>query len=75
MPTINLADDELAAVTAAIRRAIEDDKYPHRASIRCARRWANSRRRESPPASKGPDRDSRQARSANALRLSGRALI
>ena len=29
MPTINLADDELAAVTAAIRRAIEDDRYPH----------------------------------------------
>ena len=29
MPTINLTDDELAAVTAALRRAIEDDKYPH----------------------------------------------
>jgi hypothetical protein len=29
MPTINLADDELAAVTAAIRRAIEEDRYPH----------------------------------------------
>jgi hypothetical protein len=29
MPTINLPDDELAAVTAAIRRAIEDDKFPH----------------------------------------------
>jgi hypothetical protein len=29
MPTIDLPDDELAAVTAAIRRAIEDDKYPH----------------------------------------------
>jgi hypothetical protein len=26
---INLPDDELAAVTAAIRRAIEDDKFPH----------------------------------------------
>ena len=26
VPTINLADDELAAVTAAIRRAIEDDR-------------------------------------------------
>jgi hypothetical protein len=25
VPTINLTDDELAAVTAAIRRAIEDD--------------------------------------------------
>jgi hypothetical protein len=29
MPTIDLPDDELAAVTAAIRRTIEDDKYPH----------------------------------------------
>jgi hypothetical protein len=29
MPTINLPDDELAAVAAAIRRLIEDDKYPH----------------------------------------------
>jgi hypothetical protein len=29
VPTINLPDDELAAVTAAIRRAIEDDRYPH----------------------------------------------
>jgi hypothetical protein len=29
VPTINLADDELAAVTVAIRRAIEDDRYPH----------------------------------------------
>ena len=29
MPTINLTADELAAVTAAIRRAIEDDRFPH----------------------------------------------
>jgi hypothetical protein len=29
VPTINLTDDELAAVAAAIRRAIEDDKFPH----------------------------------------------
>jgi hypothetical protein len=29
VPTINLADDELAAVTAAIRRVIEDDRFPH----------------------------------------------
>ncbi len=28
MPTIDLADDELAAVTEAIRRAIEDDRFP-----------------------------------------------
>jgi hypothetical protein len=29
VPTIDLPDDELAAVAAAIRRVIEDDKYPH----------------------------------------------
>jgi hypothetical protein len=29
MPTINLTDDELAAVAALLRRAIEDDKFPH----------------------------------------------
>jgi len=28
VPTIDLPDDELAAVAAAIRRAIEDDKFP-----------------------------------------------
>jgi hypothetical protein len=29
VPIINLTADELAAVTAAIRRAIEDDRFPH----------------------------------------------
>jgi hypothetical protein len=29
MPTINLTEDELAAVAAALRRAIEDDRFPH----------------------------------------------
>jgi hypothetical protein len=29
MPTINLPDDELAAVTAAIRGVIESDRFPH----------------------------------------------
>jgi hypothetical protein len=29
MPTIDLTDDEYAAVTAAIRRAIETDRFPH----------------------------------------------
>jgi hypothetical protein len=29
MPTIDLTDDEFAAVTAAVGRAIEDDKFPH----------------------------------------------
>ena len=29
MPTIDLPDDELAAVTAAIRRLIDEDRFPH----------------------------------------------
>jgi hypothetical protein len=29
VPTISLPDDELAAVTAAIRRLIQEDRYPH----------------------------------------------
>ena len=29
MPAIYLTDDELAAVIAAIRRMIEDDRFPH----------------------------------------------
>ena len=29
VPTIDLAADELAAVAAEIRRAIEDDRFPH----------------------------------------------
>jgi hypothetical protein len=40
MPTIDLTDDELAAVTAAIRRLIEEDRsLAPRASTRCAPRW------------------------------------
>jgi hypothetical protein len=29
VPTIDLPNDELTAVTEAIRRVIEDDKFPH----------------------------------------------
>jgi hypothetical protein len=29
MPTVNLTDDVLVAVTAALRRTIEDDRFPH----------------------------------------------
>ena len=29
MPTVDLPDDRLAAMAAAIRRVIEDDRYPH----------------------------------------------
>jgi hypothetical protein len=28
MPTVDLTDNELAAVTAAVRRAIEEDRFP-----------------------------------------------
>jgi hypothetical protein len=29
MPTIDLSDDEFAAVTAAIRRLVGEDRFPH----------------------------------------------
>jgi hypothetical protein len=29
VPGVDLPDDELAAVVAALRRVIEDDKFPH----------------------------------------------
>jgi hypothetical protein len=29
VPTIDLTDDELAAVAATVRRAIETDRFPH----------------------------------------------
>jgi hypothetical protein len=48
MPTVDLPDDELAAVTAAIRGVIEGDRYPHAPRldrIHCARRWRGSTRR------------------------------
>ena len=38
MPTIDLSDDELAAFTAAIRRAIESDKYPRAPRLEPLRR-------------------------------------
>jgi hypothetical protein len=48
MPTIDLTDDEYAAVTAAIRRAIEDDRFLRaRASTRCAPPSQSSRPRQS----------------------------
>ena len=52
MPTINLTDDELAAVTAAIRRAIEDDRFP-RASTPCAPRSQSSIPRRATPPTRG----------------------
>jgi hypothetical protein len=29
VPTIDLTDDELAALTAAIRRLLDEDRFPH----------------------------------------------
>jgi hypothetical protein len=29
MPTIDFTDDEFAAVTAAVRRTIDEDRFPH----------------------------------------------
>ena len=29
MPTIDFSEDEHAAVTAAVRRTIDEDRYPH----------------------------------------------
>ena len=29
VPVVDLPDDELAAVVAALRRLVEDDKFPH----------------------------------------------
>jgi hypothetical protein len=29
MPTTNFSDDERAAVTRAVRRAIDEDRFPH----------------------------------------------
>ena len=70
VPTNNLTDDELAAVTALIRRTIEDDRFPQRPTPRSAARGAGQVRGgfRANPTPEGPDRDSRQARSANALR-------
>jgi hypothetical protein len=41
MPTLDLTDAELAAITALIRRAIEEDRFP-RASTPCAQPWQSS---------------------------------
>jgi hypothetical protein len=58
MPTIDLTDDEYAAVTAAIRHAIETDRFPSPAPRSAARRWQSSTRRPKltpePPLPKTP---------------------
>src|ERR1700689_2895108 len=55
VPTINLTDDEHAAVTAAIRRAIEDDKFPHAPRLDPLR-WESSRRPQTKSRSRRPRR-------------------
>jgi hypothetical protein len=48
MPTIDLTDEELAALTAAIRRLIAEDRFPApRTSTPSARRSRSSPRRAS----------------------------
>jgi hypothetical protein len=44
MPTIDLTDDELAALTAAVRRVIDEDKFPPRPAPRAAARGASEAR-------------------------------
>jgi hypothetical protein len=53
MPAINLTDDELAAVTSAIRRTIEHDRFPHAPRLDPVRAALGStRRRQSLPRSR-----------------------
>jgi hypothetical protein len=57
VPTINLTDDELAAVTAAVRRTIKTTAFPTpHAWIPCGRRWRGSTRRQSRPRTRRPRR-------------------
>ena len=58
MPTINLADDELAAVAAALRRLVEESiAFPLRhCLIRCARRGKLEAATEPTPPPKTPTR-------------------
>jgi hypothetical protein len=49
VPTISLTNDELAAVTAAVRRAIEDDKFPHAPRLDPLRAALGKLEAESPP--------------------------
>jgi hypothetical protein len=66
LPTINLTDDELATVTAAIRGVIEDDRFPHAPRLdplRAALGTFDAAREQTHP--KGPaGSPSRQARAA-----------
>jgi hypothetical protein len=75
MPTFDLTDDELAAVTAAIRRAIEEDRFPRaprldplRSALAKARATAGAEAIAAPE-----DAPASPRRQAPGLRLSRRA--
>jgi hypothetical protein len=62
VPTINLTADELAAVTAALRRAIEDDRFPHAPRLDPLRAaLGSSRRPQSQPRSRRRQSEARNA--------------
>ena len=63
MPTINLDDDELAAVIAAVRRVIEDDRFPRaprldplRAALAKLEPATKARRQPKPTSGRGDNR-------------------
>jgi hypothetical protein len=65
MPVIDLSDEELAALTAAIRHLIEQDRFPaFRASIRCAPPSPRSSRRRRFRSRGRPKRQARRPRSS-----------
>ena len=70
MPTIDLTEDELAAVPAAIRRAIEDDRFPRAPRLDPLRAALAKLEAEAEAPKSNPACESRQALAA-ALRPLG----
>ena len=61
MPTINLDDGELAAVIAALRRAIETDRYPRAPRLDPLRAaLAKLEPASAPPTAKAADKRARR---------------
>ena len=75
MPTIDLTDDEYAAVTAAIRRAIEDDRFPRAPRLDPLRRGAEVTPEpplpKTPPGARGDKRARREPNRQSAKRTGG----